>query len=337
MTNVSTSKTSFTPYKWDTAVFSWDSDLALSSWDSAGISSWQIEVSGDSFSITDKENNTFSKNWKGSVSIKESMNKEIAKQIASALTIAEAFSRLVNYGIAAKEAFSLSEKLSKAVSVSSREAFHIDEYTNKEIGKNSIDSFGVAEVFNREARYYLNIDEVQNIADSISKEYGLTNKESLSVIDDYYRASNMVISDIAFFDGEKAISELSGRDVPVGFAPFREFIPGDWLYKDAIFKMVIESTDATASPGVSEWKLNIDVPDVFDKGTYECKAGKSSSITFSRRFWDIPDVTIKIRGENSALLHIENLVTTVEGFTFDLMNSSNAKVAGSIYWKAEGY
>lgn len=337
MTNVSTGRTSFTPYKWDTAVFSWDNDLALSAWDSAGVASWSIEVSGDTFSITDGENNTFNKNWKDSVSVKESMSREIAKQIASALTISEAFVRQVNYGIVASEAFSLAEKLSRAISISKRESLSINDAHDKKIEKSIAESFTTEEAFSREARYYLNVDEVQGIADSISREYGLTMKESLSVIDDYYRACNMVISDIAFFDGEKTISELAGRDVPVGFAPFREFIPGDWLYKDAIFKMVIESTDATASPGVSEWKLNIDVPDVFDKGTYECKAGKSSSVTFNRRFWDIPDITIKIRGEDSASLHIANLVTTVEGFTFDLMDSSDTQVAGSIYWKAEGY
>lgn len=121
------------------------------------------------------------------------------------------------------------------------------------------------------------------------------------------------------------------------YSSFREFIPGDWVYKDAIFKIVLTSKDVSSRPALTKWRLNIDVPDTFDKGVADLAAESSHSIRFNRKFWDAPDVTIKIRGSSDSSAKVGSLSVDEEGFVFELVNEDGSPVDGVIYWKAEGY
>lgn len=127
------------------------------------------------------------------------------------------------------------------------------------------------------------------------------------------------------------------KDGEEEYGSFREFIPGDWVYKDAIFKIVLSSKDISSRPALSKWRLNIDVPDTFDKGVADLTAESSHAMRFNRKFWESPDVTIKIRGSTSPSAKVSNLTVDAEGFIFELIDEKGSPVDGVIYWKAEGY
>lgn len=334
---VNTELISFAPYKWDTGVFNWDSNIAEDTWDEAGVSTLAIRASEDSLFISDKKGVSTLKPVSDSIRIAERTERDSIKSFASPLMLTEIFYKKFNCGLKVTEAIAITESLSKAVGVCKEESITAREFERHDVEKNASSDLNIREAFNKEARYYLYVDEVQRIVDGLSNNYGLSRREAASLIDEYYRASGMVISDIAFYGRELTLDEFKSKDAPAGYGSFKEFIAGDHLYKDAIFKTVIESTDTTSTPAIVEWKLNIDVPDVFDKGTVELKEDTSHRITFNRKFWEIPDVTIKVRGSSDSSAHIENLVTDVEGFTFNLVDGEGSPIDGVIYWKAEGY
>lgn len=330
-------RASFNPYKWDTSVFRWNSDIAIDSWDEAGANAICLEAIEDPLSVATGYDSVTGKQSYETMRITDRSSREITKAFVSALTLIEVFYKKFDCGLKVEEAMLIAESLSKAVVTRKEEEIEAIEAQNHAIGKNVSDALSVAEAFDKKAQYYLYVDEVQRIVDSLSKYYGLTSDEAISVIDEYYRASGLIISDIAFYERELTLDEFVKKDTPAGYSPFKEFIAGDWLYKDAIFKTVLTSTNTSSSPAIREWKLNIDVPDVFDKGTVELTADRSQRVNFNRKFWEIPDVTIKVRGSTSSSAHIENLVTDIEGFTFDLLGGDGSPVEGTIYWKAEGY
>lgn len=337
MSTVKTELVSFNPYKWDTGVFSWDSSIADKTWEEAGVSSFSIGTSEDSLIISDERGMSALKQAHDSIQVEERTKRDFLKSFASPLILTEIFYKKFNCGLNVAEAMVIAESLSKAVNIGRQERITVEDAGRYAVDKNSFDTLAVAESLKKEVRYYLYIDEVQRIAEGLSKTYGLSTGEALSLIDEYYRASGMVISDIAFYEREITLDEFKEKDSPAGYCAFKEFIAGDHLYKDAIFKTVLESKSIDASPGITKWQLNIDVPDVFDKGTEDLKKDTSHRVNFNRKFWEIPDVTIKIRGSSDSSAHIKNLVTDIEGFTFDLLDGEDNPIDGVIYWKAEGY
>lgn len=143
------------------------------------------------------------------------------------------------------------------------------------------------------------------------------------------------MGDIGLVDYKHYIA--TKKDGEESYSSFREFIPGDWIYKDAIFKIVLSSKDISSRPALSKWRLNIDVPDTFDKGVADLSAQDSHSIRFNRKFWEAPDVTIKIRGSSSSSAKARSITVNEEGFVFELIDEKENPVDGVIYWKAEGY
>lgn len=337
MSEVTTERTSFTEYKWDTGVFTWDDDIAEGTWDEVGISAFAITAAEDALFICDAIGKAIEKHRSNTLCLTEASHRETVKGIVSALIFAEVFYKQFDCGLKIEEAIIIAEVLNKAIGICKTGDIYIEDKEVSEFGKNTSEAIPLTESFARKASYYLYIDEVQQIVDDLAKQYDLPKREALSLVDEYYRASGAVIEAISFYDKELTLREFQEKDVPEGYGAFKEFIAGDLLYKDAIFKTVFSGTSTDSTPCLTEWKLNIDVADVFDKGTVDLVAEELHRVDFNRKFWETPDVTIKIRGSSDSSARIENLVTDTEGFAFELLNGENEPVDGVIYWKAEGY
>ena len=184
--------------------------------------------------------------------------------------------------------------------------------------------------------YNLKLEEsLGTISDILAKRYKITTSDAIYLIDSYIKACESVLSDLAFYDKEITLDEFKKMDVPVGFGEFKEFIAGDHYYKDALFKTTLDSQAVDVKPVLAEWKLNIDVPDVTEKTVTEVPAQENYRIDFTRKFYEIPELTVTIRGNSN--LSVYDLQIDATGFSFTLKNSSGEISSGLIYWRAEGY
>lgn len=207
---------------------------------------------------------------------------------------------------------------------------------NRNIIKGNSESFSIQDAFYRNILYNLKLEEsLGTISDILAKRYKITTSDAIYLIDSYIKACESVLSDLAFYDKEITLDEFKKMDVPVGFGEFKEFIAGDHYYKDALFKTTLDSQAVDVKPVLAEWKLNIDVPDVTEKTVTEVPAQENYRIDFTRKFYEIPELTVTIRGNSN--LSVYDLQIDATGFSLTLKNSSGEISSGLIYWRAEGY
>ena len=161
-------------------------------------------------------------------------------------------------------------------------------------------------------------------------------RESLAVYDDTIRNSNTIISDLYYGTGDLSISDFMSNDSPVGFSNFKDFVIGDYNYKQAIIKMIVSSGVTTSIPRILSYKYNVDVPDSTDGG-YVTLTAAITRVDFSRPFFSTPEVAVKLK---SCLVLATPSITSIDDTGFYVKinsNSDGSLVAGEIRWDANGF
>lgn len=132
-------------------------------------------------------------------------------------------------------------------------------------------------------------------------------------------------------------SELAPKRAPKGYKSFRELVPGDYRYQNAIVWLEIEVADRSLDVTLSEAVLNIDVPDLTQRESQTLTTA-SAAITFAKPFNAVPALQVTQTGGTSlALVRVTNLTAT--GFTVQLFDAASpaTAVAGTISYTAVGY
>lgn len=232
--------------------------------------------------------------------------------------------------------FGISDKKNNSSTKAYDEGFNITDVVDKKLATKLKESLSIQDAFYRNILYNLKLEEsLGTISDILAKRYKITTSDAIYLIDSYIKACESVLSDLAFYDKEITLDEFKKMDAPVGFGEFKEFIAGDHYYKDALFKTTLDSQAVDVKPVLAEWKLNIDVPDVTEKTVTEVPAQENYRIDFTRKFYEIPELTVTIRGNSN--LSVYDLQIDATGFSLTLKNSSGEISSGLIYWRAEGY
>lgn len=122
---------------------------------------------------------------------------------------------------------------------------------------------------------------------------------------------------------------------PPGYSTFTAFIVGDYQYEDAIIKGIL-SSDSGSSPRVKTLALDVDVPDLFDRGSVTTSSSALVAVTFNRAFNAAPEVLGTLQsGTVIGAPNIKNVTAT--GFDIELLDSSSVRIVGLVSWHAKGY
>lgn len=163
--------------------------------------------------------------------------------------------------------------------------------------------------------------------------------ETLAVQGRLRGAARAVISDLAVATvttmTDQTFAELLETGGPVGYEPFRNFIAGDHEYEDALFKAVFGAGQGSL-PRALSLSVTVDVPDVFDRGSAATLATGVVRVNFTRSFNEPPEVDATLKGGTTvAAPRVSNI--TAAGFDLELIDPTNARVAGLVSWSAKGY
>lgn len=201
-------------------------------------------------------------------------------------------------------------------------------------------SLALSETYSDLIGFIVQIAEALSVVDRVSTAVVHLDPEQLSILDRVLRASEAVIADLAFrstpLDAE-GFAALVAESRPLGYGPFRDLTPGDYEYARALLRLALEAPSTTGSRvALAEARLNIDVPDVRDRGTVTVPIG-GIVVPFSRSFNAPPEVQATFKG--GAVLAVPQIGTiTTTGFQLSLINPDTlASVAGNASWSAEGY
>jgi hypothetical protein len=147
--------------------------------------------------------------------------------------------------------------------------------------------------------------------------------------------SDMIVGSTEITEQDFAAIVEAGH--PPGYTDFRDFIQGDYTYRRALFRAILNSRNSDRGY-IDGLRVTVDVPDIFDRGTAQITdAVAGAVINFARSFRVPPEVTMTHKGGTAvAIPRLLGAVTTT-GFTAVLENSSGTRVAGSFTWIAQGY
>jgi hypothetical protein len=151
------------------------------------------------------------------------------------------------------------------------------------------------------------------------------------------------ISDITFkstvLDDDSFVKKVN-YDAPEGFSPFQNFFAGDYTYKNAIFRLGMES-EAGDRGIINKLQLVVDVPDIFDRGLTIVNTAGIIRVFFNRPFHIPPTMVVAVESASDAC--VARVVSGALGVTktyFDCYlerTSDKAKITGALTWAAHAY
>ena len=154
---------------------------------------------------------------------------------------------------------------------------------------------------------------------------------------------NGVLSDI--FVRADEMSEADFRrlaDHPSGYNYFSPFKVGEYEYKDALYRIKIKKDNGVANPLIYDYKINVDIDDVKDRGTVDIPA-EETKVYFNRSYYTEPDVVVNVVSGEEGKVIIPFIIST-DGeddrgryFTIILKDTAGDPVSGTISWNSNGY
>ena len=238
------------------------------------------------------------------------------------------------------ETVSLTERNLCLALIPKLEALVLTESRRASIQPDVRRSLTLSETYTDIIGFILQIAEAFAVLDRTSRSQTHLSKEQIALLDRILRASNAVIADLSFRTtplDEEDFASLISQSKPLGFSAFRDLIPGDYEYAKALVRLILEAPVTTANRvALSQARLNIDVPDVRDRGTVAV-AATGTVVAFNRAFNAPPEIQATFKGGTILAIPQIGAITTT-GFEILLINpDTQVPVAGNASWSAEGF
>lgn len=197
-----------------------------------------------------------------------------------------------------------------------------------------------------------NITIIRNILEDISFREVLLKKnlrifnELISVKDAYVKAHNGVLSDIVLSKGDMSLEEfMKCVESPALHSKFSEFKVGEYEYKDALVRIVLQSSSREMNPSLTTCIMNVDIPDTDDRGTVKItNAAAATKVYFNRFYYNTPEVVVTLIGGNtSAGIITPNIISTDLSdssgryFEVELLKTDGSRTTGTVSWASKGY
>lgn len=254
--------------------------------------------------------------------------------------------RSTNFITKIQELITLNELPSKRPIKGFASSFGVDSFHSKGHNVVSLETLNVSDSISRTIKFIRTIAEALNVADLAAKSVQRNLEEELKVLDAFLKTADAAIADMVIstltagedIDLQKFENLVTNGAMP-GYSNWRDFIPGDYEYTKALFRVIIESSTADRAQ-IQELNVAVDVPDVNDRGTVNItNATAGGVVVYNRLYHVIPDVTLSARGGLANPTVPEFLVApNLTGFTVRLRDTITGNyVTGSFSWSAHGY
>lgn len=329
-------------YTWANSGWSWSDVRAAKTWANAHVSLYSLDA-GEAVTFAEAVTRGILMLFAESVGFQEVIAKSFDMPVAEAFAFAETYGDAIAFVLRFMENVTFSEQLGNGVGKFTDEYFTVTESGfKKDIALGIAEALQFVETFGRAVAFKLALAESLSFAEAISKAFALNKSEAFALFEEYRRRGNAVISDMIAATGD--ITALDFQNIvdaghAPGFAPFRDFVPGDYEYQQAIFRAVLESINSDRAR-ITKLNVQVDVPDVFDSGSAIIAPANASTgvrVNFARSFHIIPEITMTLKGGTVVAIP-KSVSPDAAGFTAMLIDPATGNgVAGEITWAAHGY
>ena len=223
----------------------------------------------------------------------------------------------------------LRERLLKKANLKRKEIIKTFDLFRKKADVHEKQSVHVMESSQRVAAFKRYLHEQVKYFEHNAKNYRQYTDEDIKAFGDMLHSPDVIISDIVFSDSPEDF------EVPAGYTDFRPFLPGDYTYQKALFKLLAKTSVAEKRALIDEFSVHVDLPDIQDRGTSVVEKG-GTVIAFSRQFYVVPEVTITMRAASGAIPVPVIQEVTRTYFKVQLLTPSGNPSEGTICWTALG-
>lgn len=339
---VSKTINSSTPYTWASARFAWsDATRTFKPWAEAAIIDAILRVDEDVLVMSTPARDV-TKQVVESFGIADQLVRHATINILRDLNIAESYVDNIAFVLRVTEAFRIGDALANNSEKAFRETVNVIEQPfAKQLTLNVKEALALTETLGRVANYFLKINEGVAVNDALAKSIKLSKNEAFSIFEQYLRRGNAVISDmiLSTFDLDmNTFQNVVDSGHAPGFANFKDFIPGDYEYNKAIFRVVLESMNSDRAR-LKEMTVAVDVPDVIDRGSATIVDPNTGVwVSFNRLFHVAPEVTMNHKGGTTVAIPKVLGDVTVDGYWAILQDPATGnRVIGMLTWTAHGY
>lgn len=215
---------------------------------------------------------------------------------------------------------------------------------NKEFYKNTSYSILANDISRIGFKFDRDFMEGISVYDSEYSSYISSYEETCKFLDEIVHNSNGILYDISLSEGPLSVEEFrEAINTPAGYSPFVDFRVGDYEYKNAIYRFIMQKKDLDVNPLLSDLCVHVDIPDTNDRGTANIPS-EVTRVYFNKSYYNPPEVVVTvIGGSESSGIVIPYLISTDKYddsgryFEVKLVNDSGTIVSGIISWTAKGY
>lgn len=342
MTTVSVTQANDTVLTWANQSLLWsDSLVGLRTWENAYATINYAMAVDELLSLVDADAKTAAKPFFETFAVGEGSDRTTHLEKNSTLSFAEG--RVGSISQVHAEEFRVGGGVGNTVQKPFSEAFDIAEGDKRTIGLNPFESVAFLEQQLNSVGFKRTFAETLAISEAVAKRPHKNVAESFRLLDAWRRAADLVISDMMLSQGDMTPEEFSDfmkyGNIP-GYTKWRDFIPGDYEYREAMFRVVLESKNSDRGL-LTGLQISVDVPDLLDRGSRTITDALGGAyVEYSRTFHIIPEVTLATRGGTSANPVVPEFVglPNMTGFTVRLRDTvTGGFVTGSFTWAAHGY
>ncbi len=337
--SVSIIETPGATYTWAAAGFSWNAAEGGKSWASAHTTVFDVAAS-ETMPMAGLAGRSANIAKGSALGIGDQRKAVSIANRLQAFALSETYVDYINFILSVTESLILGEISAKASSRPEDEAFALGDDRHSLSAKEIAEPLPVGEANQAITAFWRGLSEAFGLDEVGSKHFSRVSDEAVGLVDALLRHANAVMADLALRSSpmdEAAFRAMVADKAPLGYSRFRDLVPGDYEYSKAIIGLLLSAPVTGERIAISNAVLNVDVPDVRDRGTASVPVG-GVDVAFNRNFAEPPEVQVTLKaGGTPSLPEVLSITTT--GFTVRLLDAADGvtPVAGTVSWSALGY
>ena len=219
--------------------------------------------------------------------------------------------------------------------------FRTQDSETKKFHKRILEKLNITSFFSRKAKFKKNYSEnILKVAEKRNSVIKKNGRSTISLKDIIVRNVDMVVSSVMFSNKVYDIDEFKNVYPPVEYEAFKELLPSDYTYKEALIRIVMENSITSESvPYLDTWKLIADVPDIYDTGVSNVLLTQPLKVYFQRDFHILPTISAMVIGGGEEAVNSRvsiGDITTTHFFMY-VYDQEDNQVPAKVSWQAQGY
>ena len=269
----------------------------------------------------------------------------LGKMTAEQLGIFDASLRAAAFKRTWSESASLDDDEDNHVTAGKFETIRTSEHRAADVYKPTAEQIGTTERQHHRAQTFRTFAEKASLYEHMRRDLGGGYSEAVAVDDRFLRALDGIIEEVAVRKGGMTADEFQQLvNHPTGYERFIPYIVGEYEYQKALVRLAVTPGSFGAEPAVYNVVVHVDIDDTVDRGTAVITdTSTATMVRFSKHYYTKPEVTVTLRGGNTAdgtiMPSVAEISKDKDGYYFmvELLKADGTRAKGTVTWQSVGY